>query len=79
MPSSIRRSIATGRRTKSATFAVHVEQETDAGIVVSGAKVVATGSVLTQLYVRRPPRPDPGAGQEISPLVFMVPTNARRA
>jgi len=26
---------------------VHVEQETDAGIVVSGAKVVATGSVLT--------------------------------
>ncbi len=26
---------------------VHVEQETDAGVVVSGAKVVATGSVLT--------------------------------
>src|SRR5579863_2684955 len=26
---------------------VHVEKETDAGIIVSGAKVVATGSVLT--------------------------------
>ena len=25
----------------------HVEKETDAGIVVSGAKVVATGSALT--------------------------------
>ena len=30
-----------------ATSAAHVEKETDAGIVVSGAKVVATGSVLT--------------------------------
>ena len=28
---------------------LHVDQETDAGIVVSGAKVVATGSALTQL------------------------------
>ena len=26
---------------------VHVERETDAGLVVSGAKVVATGSALT--------------------------------
>ena len=26
---------------------VHVEKETDAGLIVSGAKVVATGSVLT--------------------------------
>jgi aromatic ring hydroxylase len=30
-----------------ADVCVHVEKETDAGIVVSGAKVVATGSVLT--------------------------------
>ncbi len=26
---------------------VHVERETDAGLIVSGAKVVATGSALT--------------------------------
>ena len=26
---------------------VHVEKETDAGLIVSGAKVVATGSALT--------------------------------
>jgi len=28
---------------------VHVEKETDAGVIVSGAKVVATGSAALQL------------------------------
>ncbi len=53
----------------------HVEKETDAGIVVSGAKVVATGSVLTNYTFV--------AHHGLIPLqddkfacVFMVPTNA---
>jgi 4-hydroxyphenylacetate 3-monooxygenase len=53
----------------------HVEGETDAGIVVSGAKVVATGSVLTNYtFVAHHgliPVQDPAFA-----VVFMVPTNA---
>jgi aromatic ring hydroxylase len=53
----------------------HVVRETDAGIVVSGAKVVATGSVLTNYtFVAHHgliPVQDPGFA-----LVFIVPTNA---
>ncbi len=45
----------------------HVEKETDAGLIVSGAKVVATGSVADELHVRRASRPHPGAGQESLP------------
>jgi 4-hydroxyphenylacetate 3-monooxygenase len=54
---------------------VHVEQETDAGLVVSGAKVVATGSVLTNFTLV--------AHHGLIPLqdrsyacVFMLPSNA---
>ena len=43
----------------------HVEKETDAGIIVSGAKVVATGSVLTNYTFVAHHGLDPGAGQEI--------------
>jgi len=53
----------------------HVEKETDAGLIVSGAKVVATGSVLTNYTFV--------AHHGLMPLqdkkfaaVFMVPTNA---
>src|ERR1700683_5120651 len=54
---------------------VHVEKETDKGLVVSGAKVVATGSVLTNYTFV--------AHHGLIPLqdksyaaVFMIPTNA---
>jgi 4-hydroxyphenylacetate 3-monooxygenase len=53
----------------------HVEAETDQGIVVSGAKVVATGSVLTNYtFVAHHgliPVQDPAFA-----VVFMIPTNA---
>jgi aromatic ring hydroxylase len=53
----------------------HVEQETDQGIIVSGAKVVATGSVLTNYtFVAHHgliPVQDPAFA-----VVFMIPTNA---
>jgi 4-hydroxyphenylacetate 3-monooxygenase len=54
---------------------VHVEKETDKGLIVSGAKVVATGSVLTNFTFI--------AHHGLIPLqdrsfaaVFMLPTNA---
>lgn len=54
---------------------VHVEDETDNGIVVSGAKVVATGSALTHnvliSHFGLPLRKREYA------LVFMAPTNAK--
>ena len=74
-PSSIRRSTATGRRTRSATSAAHVEKETDAGIVVSGAKVVATGSVLTNYTFVAHHGLIPVQDKKFA-VVFMVPTNA---
>jgi 4-hydroxyphenylacetate 3-monooxygenase len=53
---------------------MHLDQETDEGIIVSGAKVVATGSVLTNYtFVAHHgliPVQDPRFA-----LVFMVPTN----
>jgi 4-hydroxyphenylacetate 3-monooxygenase len=53
----------------------HVEKETDKGIIVSGAKVVATGSVLTNYtFVAHHgliPVEDPSFA-----VVFMIPTNA---
>ena len=36
---------------------MHVEKETDAGLIVSGAKVVATGSAHHPLQLHRPLRP----------------------
>jgi 4-hydroxyphenylacetate 3-monooxygenase len=59
---------------ESADVFLHVEKETDAGVVVSGAKVVATGSALTNFnfigfYGGTPlNRPDMA-------LFFMVPMN----
>lgn len=52
---------------------VHVDRETDAGIVVSGAKVVATGAALTQLTFVAPvgpPLTDPCLA-----VAFLAPAN----
>ena len=53
----------------------HVEKETDAGIVVSGAKVVATGSVLTNYTFVAHHGLIPLQDKNFA-VVFMVPTNA---
>jgi aromatic ring hydroxylase len=58
-----------------ADVCVHVDKETDAGIVVSGAKVVATGSVLTNYTFIAHHGLIP-LGDKKFALVFMVPTNA---
>src|SRR5215469_10605159 len=52
----------------------HVEQETDAGIVVSGAKVVATGSVLTNYTFVAHHGLIPVQDKKFA-IVFMLPTN----
>ena len=53
----------------------HVEKETDAGIIVSGAKVVATGSVLTNYTFVAHHGLIPVQDKKFA-VVFMVPTNA---
>ena len=58
------RSIATGRRTRSATSACHVEKETDAGPHRLRREGGRDRLGADQLHLRRPSRPDPGAGQE---------------
>jgi len=52
----------------------HVEKETDAGIIVSGAKVVATGSVLTNYTFVAHHGLIPVQDKNFA-VVFMVPTN----
>ncbi|MCB1272908.1 MAG: Pyoverdin chromophore biosynthetic protein pvcC, partial [Leucobacter sp.] len=52
---------------------VHVDEETDSGLIVSGAKVVATGAALTQYtYVSHI---GPRASKEFA-LIFMAPLHA---
>jgi 4-hydroxyphenylacetate 3-monooxygenase len=58
-----------------ADVCVHLEKETDAGIYVSGAKVVATGSVLTNYTFIAHHGLIPLNDKKFA-LVFMVPTNA---
>jgi 4-hydroxyphenylacetate 3-monooxygenase len=53
----------------------HVEKETDAGIVVSGAKVVATGSVLTNYTFVAHHGQLPVQDKKFA-IVFMIPTSA---
>ncbi len=53
----------------------HVVKETDAGIVVSGAKVVATGSVLTNYTFVAHHGLIPVQDKKFA-IVFMVPSNA---
>lgn len=54
---------------------IHVEKETDAGIVVSGAKVVATGSALTHYNFVAHYGPVPVQKEEFA-LAAIVPLNA---
>ncbi len=54
---------------------MHVEAETDAGLVVSGAKVVATGSVLSQMNFISNAGPIPVRDKAFSGT-FAVPMNA---
>ncbi len=58
-----------------ADVCVHVEKETDAGIVVSGAKVVATGSALTNYTFVAHHGLIPVQDKNFA-AVFMVPSNA---
>ena len=53
----------------------HVEKETDAGIIVSGAKVVATGSVLTNYTFVAHHGLIPVQDKKFA-VVFIVPSNA---
>ncbi|HET9131788.1 MAG TPA: 4-hydroxyphenylacetate 3-hydroxylase N-terminal domain-containing protein, partial [Terriglobia bacterium] len=53
----------------------HVEKETDAGIVVSGAKVVATGSVLTNYTFVAHHGLIPVQDKNFA-IVFIIPSNA---
>src|SRR3977135_3937422 len=59
---------------KSADVCVHVEKETDGGLIVSGAKVVATGSVLTNYTFIAHHGLIPLQDKKFA-IVFMVPTN----
>lgn len=53
-----------------------VEKETDAGLIVSGAKVVATGAALTNgSFIAHPAMP-PGSKKECAPF-FIAPMNAQ--
>src|SRR4051795_3163993 len=54
---------------------VHVEKETDAGLIVSGAKVVATGSVLTNYTFVAHHGLIPVQDKNFA-VVFIMPTNA---
>jgi 4-hydroxyphenylacetate 3-monooxygenase len=69
------RHLAPGAAGSASDVCVHVTRETDGGIYVSGAKVVATGSALTHFtfvahHGLTPVQEKPYA------CVFMVPTNA---
>src|SRR5262249_56745137 len=55
---------------------VHLEKETDAGIIVSGAKVVATGSVLTNYTFVAHHGQLPLQDKKFA-VVFMIPTDAK--
>src|SRR2546427_2665964 len=50
---------------------VHVERETDAGLIVSGAKVVATGSALTHANFIAQPSATPIKTKEVA-AVFIA-------
>ncbi len=58
-----------------ADVCVHVEKETDAGIVVSGAKVVATGSALTNYTFVAHHGLIPVQDRDFA-AVFMIPSDA---
>lgn len=53
---------------------IHVDKETDAGLIVSGAKVVATGSALTHYNFIAHYGPIPVKGKDFA-LIFTAPMN----
>lgn len=55
---------------------MHVERETDAGVVVSGAKVVATGSAFTHVNFIAHYGPIPVKDKKFA-LIFAVPMDAK--
>ncbi len=55
---------------------MHVEEETDNGLIVSGAKVVATGSVLTHYNFIAQYGPVPVREKEFA-IIFTVPMDAK--
>ena len=59
-----------------ADVCVHIEKETDAGVIVSGAKVVATGSALTNYTFVAHHGLTPLQDKNFA-IVFMIPTNAK--
>ena len=69
------RNMAPGAAGGPTDICVHVTKETDAGIRVSGAKVVATGSALTHYTFVAHHGLIPVQDRNFA-LVFMVPTNA---
>ena len=58
-----------------ADIVCHVEKETDAGLIISGAKVVATGSVLTNYTFVAHHGSIPVQDKNFA-ITFMVPTDA---
>ena len=70
------RNIAPGAPGGPTDVFARVTKETDAGIYVSGAKVVATGSALTHFTFVAHHGLIPVQGKNFA-IVFMVPTNAR--
>ena len=69
------RNLAPGAPGGPTDICAHVTKETDAGIYVSGAKVVATGSVLTNYTFVAHHGLIPLQDKKFA-VVFMVPTNA---
>ena len=63
-------------RARRSDVCVHVEKETDAGLIVSGAKVVATGSVLTNYTFVAHHGQLPVQDRNFA-AVFMIPTSAK--
>src|SRR5246500_2839826 len=70
------RSLTPGAAGGSADVCVHVTKETDAGIRVSGAKVVATGSALTHYTFVAHAGVLPVQDKNFA-IVFLVPSNAK--
>ncbi|HUB47128.1 MAG TPA: 4-hydroxyphenylacetate 3-hydroxylase N-terminal domain-containing protein [Acetobacteraceae bacterium] len=70
------RNLEPGAPGGAADICAHVNRETDGGLYVSGAKVVATGSALTHYTFVAHHGLIPVRDKKFA-LVFMIPTNAR--
>jgi aromatic ring hydroxylase len=70
------RHLAPGDPGSAADACVHVTRETDSGVYVSGAKVVATGSALTHFTFVAHHGLIPVQNEDYA-VVFIVPTNAK--